>query len=303
MNKKINFVILIVVAISITISCKKDRIEKKEKNEYAPVNTYLDSKKQQEQDFVITGPSNDTIVGNQGTKLLAGKDCLMFPNGDTVGYPFTVKLVELYTPKDMIYWQIPTVASGNILETDGEIRVRAVKDGQDLVLRPSCFYRVMMPNSAPSSNMREFLGFDGGGFIDWTDNPANLSVTTTVSPIFSTDAYGYVGDVPRLGWLNCGVLANNSSGSTITFTSETDNLQNVGTFVYFPATKSVMQAYNSVTGLIPNGTSIKIILIGMQSSGALFYFYKDTNISVSTTIDVEMTSISDADLTTLLNSL
>ena len=64
-----------------------------------------------------------------------------------------------------------------------------------------------------------------------------------------------------------------------------------------------MQAYNSVTGLIPNGTSIKIILIGMQSSGALFYFYKDTNISVSTTIDVEMTSISDADLTTLLNSL
>ena len=162
MNKKINFVILIVVAISITISCKKDRIEKKEKNEYAPVNTYLDSKKQQEQDFVITGPSNDTIVGNQGTKLLAGKDCLMFPNGDTVGYPFTVKLVELYTPKDMIYWQIPTVASGNILETDGEIRVRAVKDGQDLVLRPSCFYRVMMPNSAPSSNMREFLGFDGG---------------------------------------------------------------------------------------------------------------------------------------------
>ena len=299
MYKKINLVILVVVAISLAMSCKKDRIEKKEKNEYAPVNDYLDTKKQQEQEFVITGPSNDTITGNQGTRLLAGKDCLMFPNGDTVGYPFTVKLVELYTPKDMIYWQIPTVAGGNILETDGEIRVRAVKDGQDLVLRPSCFYRVMMPNSAPSSNMRKFLGFDGGGFIDWTDNPD----TITVSPIFSTDAYGYIGDVPRLGWLNCGVLANNSTGSTITFTSETDNLQNVGTFVYFPATKSVMQAYNSVTGLIPNGASIKIILIGMQSSGALFYFYKDSSISGPTTIDVEMISISDADLTNLLNGL
>ena len=299
MYKKINLVILVVVAISLAMSCKKDRIEKKEKNEYAPVNDYLDTKKQQEQEFVITGPSNDTITGNQGTRLLAGKDCLMFPNGDTVGYPFTVKLVELYTPKDMIYWQIPTVAGGNILETDGEIRVRAVKDGQDLVLRPSCFYRVMMPNSAPSSNMRKFLGFDGGGFIDWTDNPD----TITVSPIFSTDAYGYIGDVPRLGWLNCGVLANNSTGSTITFTSETDNLQNVGTFVYFPATKSVMQAYNSVTGLIPNGASIKIILIGMQSSGALFYFYKDSSISGPTTIDVEMISISDAYLTNLLNGL
>lgn len=303
MNKKLNLVILVVVAISLTMSCKKDRIEKKEKNEYAPVNTYLDSKKQQEQEFVITGSSNDTITGNQGTRLLAGKDCLMFPNGDTVAYPFTIKLVELYIPKDMIYWQIPTVAGGNILDTDGEIRVRAVKDGQDLVLRPSCFYRVMMPNSAPSSNMREFLGFDGGGFIDWTDNPANLSVTTTVSPIFSTDSYGYIGDIPRLGWLNCGILANNSPGSTITFTSETDNLQNVGTFVYFPATKSVMQAYNSVTGLIPNGASIKIILIGMQSSGALFYFYKNTSITGPTTIDVEMTAITDADLTTLLNSL
>ncbi|MBI2279906.1 MAG: hypothetical protein HYU68_04355 [Bacteroidetes bacterium] len=301
--KKINLVILVVVAVSLAMSCKKDRIEKKEKNEYAPVSDYLDTKKQQEQEFIITGSSNDTITGNQGTRLLAGKDCLMFPNGDTVGYPFTVKLVELYTPKDMIYWQIPTVSGGNILETDGEIRVRAVKDGQDLVLRPSCFYRVMMPNSAPKSYMREFLGFDASGFVDWTDNPAALSVTTSVSPIFSTDSYGYVGDIPRLGWLNCGFLANNGSGSTITFTSETDNLQNVGTFVYFPATKSVMQAYNSVTGLIPNGASIKIILIGMQSSGALFYYYKDTSISGSTTIDVEMTAITDADLTTLLNSL
>lgn len=297
------FSAIALIGISILFSCKKDRIEKKEKNDYAPVNDYLDTKKQQEQEFEITGLSNDTITGNQGTKLLAGKDCLMFANGDTVGYPFTIKLVELYTPKDMIYWQIPTVAGGNILETDGEIRVRAVKNGQDLLLRPSCFYRVMMPNAAPKNYMREFLGFDGGGFTDWTDNPSALGVTTSVNPVFGTDSYGYIGDVPRLGWLNCGLLANNGSGSTIAFTSETDNLQNVGTFVYFPATKSVMQAYNSVTGLIPSGTSVKIILIGVQSSGQLFYFYKDTTINSSASIDVELAPISDADLTTLLNSL
>ncbi|MGE0560620.1 MAG: hypothetical protein AB7O47_02275 [Flavobacteriales bacterium] len=301
--KKINLSVLIVILLAVATSCKKDRIEKKEKNEYTPINDYLDTKKQQEQEFEITGTSNDTITGNQGTRLLAGKDCLMFPNGDTVGFPFTVKLVELYTPKDMIYWQIPTVAGGNILETDGEIRVRAVKNGQDLLLKPSCFYRVMMPNSAPKNYMREFLGFDGGGFTDWTDNPAALGITTSVNPVFGTDSYGYIGDVPRLGWLNCGFLANNGAGSNITFTSETDNLQNVGAFIYFPATKSVMQVYNTVSGLVPNGTTIKIILIGMKSSGELFHFYQSTSISGATTIDVEMTSISDADLTTLLNSL
>lgn len=301
--KKLLIITTVVALFAGFNACKKDRIEKKEKNEYAPIDDYLDSKKQEEQEFVITDSSNDTITGNQGTKLQAGKDCLMFPNGDSVAFPFTVKLVELYTPKDMIYWQMPTLAGGSILRTDGEIRVRAVKDGQDLVLRDYCYYGVQMPNASPQSNMRKFYGVDNGAFVDFTDNVSALGVTTSVGSTFSTDAYGYYGYIPRLGWLNCGVNAGGSSNSNILFTSETDNLENVGIFIYFPATKSVMQVYNMVSGNIPNGSDVKIILMAQKSSGELYHYYTTATINASTTLDVELTAISDADLTNILNGL
>ncbi|NQX98944.1 MAG: hypothetical protein HRT73_13860, partial [Flavobacteriales bacterium] len=82
--------LVIIAIIIINTSCKKDRIEVPEEktlNEYNPVNQYLDSKKQQEQEFIITGPSNDTITGNQGTKIIGGKNCLQDANGDTIDYP------------------------------------------------------------------------------------------------------------------------------------------------------------------------------------------------------------------------
>lgn len=303
MNTKTLFLLTTITLSSLLFhSCKKDRIEKS-KNAYEPVNSYLDMKKQQEQEFVITGPSNDTIIGNQGTKLLVGKNCLMFPNNDTVSYPFSVKLVELYTAKDMIYWQMPTVAAGNILETDGEIRVRATKNNQDLVLKPGCAYGVHMPNAAPKNNMNVFYGFDTGNFYDWTDNPSALGVNTTISPTFNHIPYGYEALVARLGWINCGKLANNGSGNTITFTSQTDYLENVGIFIYFPTTKSVMQAYNMTSGLIPSGTNVKIIMIAVDGGGNLFHYYTTLTVNANTTLDVSLTAITDANLTALLDGL
>lgn len=286
-----------------TIACKKDRIEKS-KNEYEPVNTYLDAKKQPEQEFIITGPSNDTIVGNQRTRLLVGRECLQFPNNDTVAYPFSVKLVELYTPKDMIYWQIPTVAAGNIMETHGEVRVRATKNNTDLVLKPNCFYQLQMPNTNPQANKNIFYGFDTGNFIDWTTNLAALGVSTPASATFNViPTFGYDAFIPRLGWVNCGLTANNGSGSTLSFTSQTDELTNLGIFIYFPATKSVMQVYNTVSGLIPNGSTVKIIMIGITSGGQLFHYFSSLTINSSGTIDVVLTPISDTNLTAILDGL
>ena len=82
-------------------SCKKDRIESQEKqiNDYQSMNNYFDTKKQHEQEFIIDTAGTGPIVGNQGTKIYVSKDLLMFPNGDSVHWPYTVKLIELYTPK------------------------------------------------------------------------------------------------------------------------------------------------------------------------------------------------------------
>jgi hypothetical protein len=298
--------LLVVLFVAISFSCKKDRIEPSEEktlNEYSSVNNYLDTKKQDEQEFTIDSAGTGPIVGNQNTKIWVDKNCLMFPNGDSVNYPYTVKLVELYTPKDMIYYQMPTVSSSSLLETDGEIRLRAFKDGQELVIRPNCGVIIEMPNAAPKNYMRVFYSFETNAHPDWTDNPATLGVTTTNNPVFTATSYGYSATIARLGWINCGFGIGNSTGHTLSFTSSVDNLTNVGIFIYFPSSKTVMQVYNTVSGTIPDGSSVKIVGIAINSSGQLYSFSNNMSVSAAATIDVVLSTISDADLTALLDAL
>lgn len=297
-NLNLRTALLILTAISVTTifntSCKKDRIEPPEEeslNEYNSVNQYMDTKKQQEQEFVINGQTNDTLTGNQGTKIYGGKNCLEDGNGDTIDYPFSIHLVELYTPKDMIYWQMPTVASGNVLETDGEIRVRATKNGQDLFL--SCPYGFEMPNAAPNSSMTIFTGADNGSFVDWSNTGTPFNLTS----------YGYLGSTSAFGWLNADIQIGTGSGHSLAFTSQVDDLTNVGIFIYIPASRTVMQVYNMSSGLIPNGSSVEIIMIAIDASGNLFSYTENRIVNSSATIDISLSQTTDAALTSHLDGL
>lgn len=306
--KTIQFTITICFALCVGIlldSCSKDRIEERDElNEYQSPNAYLDSKKQAEQDFLIDTNGTGPIVGNQGTLIWGSKNCLMLPNGDTIAFPFNVKLVELYTPKDMIYYRMPTVSANRILETEGEIRLRAFKDGTELSLRPGCAYKITMPDSAPQVDyMRVFYGFENGSIIDWTDDLSSLGITQLQNPVWETDSIGYTALIERLGWINCDRLAGTTNGATLTFTSEVDDLTNVAIFAYLPATKTVMQAYNQSLGIIPNGTLTKIVAIAQDAGGNLFSFYNELTVNNSQTINITLNQISDPELTALLDGL
>jgi hypothetical protein len=309
--KKINFKFVVlgvtlIVGLLLTYSCSKDRIAQPTLNAYNSPNSYLDSKQQAEQEFTIDSAGTGPIVGNQGTKIWTGKQCLMMPNGDTVIYPFKVKLVELYTAKDMIYYRMPTVAGGNILETDGEIRLRAFKGATELLLKPGgCYAQIEMPNAAPKNYMRVFYGYNpSASFVDFSDNPTTVgAATTSLNPLFTATSYGYLGQIGKLGWINCGANAANTSSSVLTFTSTVDDLTNVAIFAYIPATKTVIQAYNLSTCQIPNGAAVKIVAIAVDASNQLFYFNQNLTVSSSQQISVTMSSTTDASLTALLNGL
>ena len=286
--------IFLLVAL-LYFSCSKDRVKQAPLKTYSPVSSYLNSKEQAEQTFIIDSAGPGPIVGNQGTKIWGGKNCLEFPNGDTVGYPFMIKLVELYTAKDMIYYQMPTVAGGTILETSGEIRLRAFSGTTELLLKPSpCSFEIQMPCAAPISGMDAWYGITTGGNPDWTSTP-----TTP----FTTNVASYTAYPSILGWINCGQLAGSTYNSTLTFTSTTDDLTNVGIFVYIPATKTVIQAYNSTTTPIPNGTSVEIIAIGVDGGGNLFSQYQTQTVNTSFAVPITLSATTDAALTTVLNGL
>lgn len=303
MKQSINFLRLFTLTalIIISVRCSKDRISTPPLNSYNSPNTYIDSKQQAEQEFTIDSSGSGPIIGNQGTKIWTGKQCLMLPSGDSVIWPFKVKLVELYTPKDMIYYRMPTVAGGNILETDGEIRLRAFKGTTELVIKPgACGVQIEMPNSTPKSYMRVHYGFSTA---DWTDNPATLGITSSLNPVFTATSYGYLNYIAKLGWINCGINAGSSSTSNFTFSSTVDDLTNIAIFVYVTGKKTVMQVSSLTSGQIPNGSGVKIVAIGLNAGGQLFSFNQNLTLTANTNIDVTMMATTDTALTTLLNSL
>jgi hypothetical protein len=302
--KTLNLIACSLFALTIA-SCSKERIElKPQLNSYSSPSAYLDSKKQAEQEFIIDG-SPGQIVGNQGTTIWGGKDCVRLPNGDTIDYPFTLKLVELYTPADMIYYQMPTVSASRILATDGEVRIRTFKNGTELNLLPGCAgFMVSMPNDAPLPGSRKkFYGFNAGSIVDFTDDLSSLGITSSQNAFWGIDTIGYNSIIERFGWINCAQLAGSTAGSTLSFASNVDDLTNVAIFAYLPGTRTVMQAYNQSMGIVPNGSDVKIIAIAVDGNGNLFSYFQQLNVNASQTIQVTMLQTTDAQLTTLLNSL
>ena len=304
--KKIKISLYLIVAFGTIIiySCKKDRIEKTPAADYDAANTnnYLNSKQEPEQIFTITDTSLGPIVGKHGTITpWVSKSCLVkVSTGDTIEFPYTVKMVELYTPKSMIYAQMPTVASGTILSTDGEIRLRAFKGTEELKLAStSCSVPVFMPQANPQSNMLVYYGAPAS-YYWFTGSP--VFPITPFSPT-TNPSNGYQGSIYNLGWINCGVLAGSNSNSSLSFTSTTDVLTNVAIFIYMPATKTVMQVYNLNSTSIPNGTAVKIICIGENASGGLFAYTQNLTVTSTQAINITMASITDVALTAILDGL
>lgn len=307
-NKNTRFFVgattLLVLATTLLFSsCSKDRIER-DLNTYESPNAYLDSKKQDEQVFVIDTAGEGPIIGNQGTTIWGSIDCLQLPGGAGVDYPFIVKLVELYTPKDMIYYRMPTVAAGMPLETAGEVRLRAEKDGQELVLSQPCAFKVSMPNASPALNyMNVYYGNENGDVVDWTTDLGVWGITQTQNSVFDVDTIGYTAFIEKLGWINADRSVSTSGTYSITFDSEEDDLSNVLFFAYLPDTKTLLQSNEGVISGIPAGASAKIVAIAVNTSGDLFHFNQELTVNGNLTVMVIMTEISDPDLTTLLDSL
>ncbi len=303
----LNLIVLSAFALIFNVSsCSRERIEPTPQlNSYEPVSSYFDTKKTDEQEFVIDTSGTAPIVGHDSTKIWISKELLMFPDSSDVEWPFTVKLIELYSAKDMIYYQMPTVAGVKVLEAEGEIRVRAYKadaDGnmQELLLKPNRTFSVEMPSDSTRNDMKVYYGKDAGSFTDWTTNVT--SVGGNPGDLYFTEtADGHRANIGKLGWINCG--KEHLGFNSLTFSSEDDDLTNVGLFTYLPKYKSLIQAYNLSTVGIMDSTDAKIIAIGINSSNQLFYTELSSTIVASGTVSITLQAISDANLTLVLDNL
>lgn len=296
-------IVLGLVALVAFTQCSKQRIAQ---NSFSEPDQFMYDNRPEEQEFVIDGTGQGPITGNQGTRLWLDSSIFMFPNGNDVSYPITIKLIEVYLPKDMELYNLPTVAQGNMLVTDGEVRVRAFKDGEELVLKPNKTYFAQMPSDNPVPEMSLFFGEQVGDILDWHDNSSAVS-TNPAPEYIAVDSTGNYYDlaVPVMGWINCDYFyaLDPNATTTVSYQSDDDDLTNVVVFLYFTDIHSVMRVYNQESGTVPLGASVKSLCFAMNSAGNLAYHYEEFAISANYTVEVTMTEIAEADLIALMDGL
>jgi hypothetical protein len=305
MKNKLNGLLLFLSATLMLIAaCSKQRVEM---NSYSLPEQFMYDNRPQEQEFILNGDSGGPIIGNQNTHLWMDSSIFMYTNGNDVSYPITIKLIEVYTPKDMELYAMPTIAQGNLLVTAGEIRVRAFKDNEELVLKPGRVYPAQTPAQNPVSQMSIFYGKQVGDITDWEDNASAVSSNPGIDAlevIVPDTAMFYNLFVPVMGWINCDYFYNSSDPlTTITFESTDDDLTNVMKFLYFPGIQSVMQVYGNTSGNVPVGSTVKVLCFALNSSGNMCHFYQEINVTANQTVNVTLTEIAETDLIALMAGL
>jgi hypothetical protein len=293
----------------LVISCSKQRTEEPELNTYSYPQKFMFDNRPEEQTFVLTGDSAGPIIGNQGTHLWLDSTIFMFPGGGDVPYPIVIKLIEIYTAKDMMLYEMPTVAQGAPLGSDGEIRVKAFKDGVELQLKPDRVFPVRMPADDPNPLMSLWYGKESDGVVDWFDLASAVSSNPGIDALETVEAQpdsGYYTVLsPALGWLNMDFLYTWSGGNAnISLISSTDDLSGVVKFIYIPSIHSVVQIYGNSAIPLPPGVPLKLVCFAQNQSGAMFSFIQDLNVSAgNTSVEVTMNPIADSALIDALSNL
>lgn len=229
------------------------------------------------------------FVGSQGTQVWLFDRDLRMPDGSAVSYPFEIEMLELFTPKDMILHQMPTVSGGRLLSTAGEMNIRVYKDGKELKLDRYSSTQIIVPiKGRVDANMELFYGDDkGGGFIDWY--PANMPGVETQWGLYP-EGKSYFIFPERIGWINCDKFYNfTEAKTTITFSSENPPIENILIFLYFPDLQSLMQVYRNTSGEVPVGRTVKVVALGITKDDEYHSFFQEMVVQDKQKVEIKLT--------------
>ena len=289
-------------------SCKKDRVPAKTTGNFASPTSFYDQYKQEEQVFEIDSLSKGPLFGKMGTQLFPDKTIFMNPDGTDFNYPYLIKLIEIYSAKDMILSNMPSIASQTILETGGEIRVRAFKDAQELVLRPNKkFHMELDSTTSLLTAMSVYYGFPNNSITDWTNNLTSLDpkiAPDNLSSVVNTPFF-YSMNIGRMGWVSCAKLHDNTNPTgVISFTAEGSNTQNIDIFLVFANIHSVMKVHDMKSYSIPLGTQFTVIAIAkdVNKNNALVYDMQNITMNSVQQRALTLVETTDANLISVLSA-
>lgn len=88
-----------------------------------------------------------------------------------------------------------------------------------------------------------------------------------------------------------------------TLSSSSVNISSALGFIYLPSTETLIQLYDGITGDLPKGVTAKIILMGADTEGKYFSFYKEFKVGEDDLGDISLVETTEAELDSLILGL
>jgi hypothetical protein len=291
--KRRNLVLTSLSILAVTLifnACKKDRIPQ---DDYQNMDSFYDANKEAEQEYVIDTPGTCPLTCLHGTRICVAADMFQLSNGTPISYPFILKVVELYNIKDMLLWRLPSVTGSSVLETSAAIRVRAIKDGNELMLKPGRAYYMETANLSSVNNSMSVY-FSSGG--DWS------LATDTISSVNDTASY-YRLTPGNMGFVCAARAHSSSSTTTVTLDVPGTNTQNIQSYISFTGFKGLVCIQNLSSGPIPVGEQVKFVAFGKKQTNDFVLDERTFTISANQQISLSMQVVSESNLLAALAAL
>lgn len=287
-----SFTIIAICAAALT-SCKSERDDKND--EYSSMDEFCNKHRQEEQEFTIDSTGTGPIVGKQGTKLWSGDTSIfMFPNGGNVTYPFTIKLIELYPESDFMEFPMSTVSNSTLTEAAGAVRIRAFKNGTELVLKPGkTYYTEMTDTNNLLQNMKVYYGENKDVDVDWTMS----------NDVAVTNASSYYIGMKQMGWMMCAKPHVSAPTTKVTLTADGSGTDNIDVYITAKNYFSVVKVKKLKSIEIPTGEDVRIVAMAMDQNGKYRLHYSTHNVTVGLTLKLDLNVVTEQELLDKLASL
>ncbi|RYU82823.1 hypothetical protein [Hymenobacter persicinus] len=255
----------------------------------------------------------NTFTGTKGTIVTIPANAFV-RNGQLVTAPVQLAFREIFSRADMVLSSMPTVSNGRLLESAGEVYLRAAQD-TSIRLSQGATIRLQTPtpaNVASRDSMRLFAGPTGTGAacFNWTLNTDPGSYLTPNSNGY-TITVGSVLYNSGVGWFNCDRFYSSPNPQSITVNVTGNNIdpeKNTMVFAVFRTFNGSLRICDFTapgtfrSGGVPLGTPVSVAVI-RTDGGKLYYGRQDGTVQANSPFTPTLKETTPAALVADLNLL
>lgn len=306
---------MLVAALATLSACKKDKGG--ENLLYEKADAFFARHAVPTQTFTGDAATGFTITGEKGTKIVFPANAFVKGDGNYATGTVTVTLKEILSKKDVMFSGVMTESNGQLLESGGELEVKARQGDAALNMQPDAQIAVEVPKVMNDVDMGLFVQEKRERPQGGNDSPYESPFTWVPAPYapFGNGPNSYSFNLPGFTWVNCDRFYSDARPkTTITVLPDfqDDNavsdlqvmlvFRDIVTVITLPydfTANKFQSYYNS----LPVGLQADLVIIGKDSEGYIQFGSQLITISANMHVDCPVKRSTQAEVDAFLSSV